>query len=148
MNALVVQSLVIKTVEAQMKYDVTQFYVEAGRPVEITFENPDIMQHNLVVVQPGSMEEVGRAGDAMGAAGFQKDFIPDKPQVMHHSKLVNPKMKEIIRFTAPEQPADYPYVCTFPGHWPIMNGVMTVVPKGDAQAGKVIRGSTSGAAQN
>jgi azurin len=104
MNALAVQSLVIKTVEAQMKYDVTRFFVEAGRPVEITFENPDIMQHNLVVVQPGSMEEVGRAGDAMGAAGFQRDFIPEKPQVMHHSKLVNPKAKEILRFNAPTHP--------------------------------------------
>jgi azurin len=104
------------------------------------------MQHNLVVVQPGSMEEVGRAGDAMGATGFQRDFIPENPKVMHHSKLVNPKAKEVIRFNAPEQPADYPYVCTFPGHWPIMNGVMTVVAKGSPQAGKVVRGSTGAAA--
>ena len=143
MNALRVQSFAIKTVEAQMKYDVTQFFVEAGRPVEITFENPDIMQHNLVIVQPGSMEEVGRAGDAMGATGFERDFIPENPKIMHHSKLVAPKAKEVIRFEAPASPADYPYVCTFPGHWPIMNGVMTVVAKGDARAGTAVRGTTT-----
>jgi len=26
----------------------------------------------------------------------------------------------------PEITGDYPFVCTFPGHWQTMNGVMTV----------------------
>ncbi len=29
-------------------------------------------------------------------------------------------------FTAPKEPGEYPYVCTFPGHWRLMKGVMTV----------------------
>ncbi|MDZ7935461.1 MAG: hypothetical protein U5M51_10985 [Emticicia sp.] len=28
-----------------------------------------------------------------------------------------------MKFTAPTQTGDYPFVCTFPGHWSIMNGV-------------------------
>jgi uncharacterized protein len=32
-----------------------------------------------------------------------------------------------LTFKVPEIVGDYPYVCTFPGHWSIMNGVMKVV---------------------
>jgi len=32
-----------------------------------------------------------------------------------------------LRFTAPDKPGEYPYICTFPGHWRIMQGVMKVV---------------------
>ena len=33
----------------------------------------------------------------------------------------------VLRFKAPSKPGIYPYVCTFPGHWVIMNGIMVVV---------------------
>ncbi len=32
----------------------------------------------------------------------------------------------VLRFKAPSKPGIYPYVCTFPGHWVIMNGIMVV----------------------
>ncbi len=32
-----------------------------------------------------------------------------------------------LRFTAPTEPGEYPFICTFPGHWRIMQGVMKVV---------------------
>jgi azurin len=31
-----------------------------------------------------------------------------------------------MRFEAPEKPGRYPYLCTFPGHWVVMKGVMIV----------------------
>ena len=31
-----------------------------------------------------------------------------------------------LRLSAPSNPGDYPFVCTFPGHWRTMNGVMHV----------------------
>ena len=32
-----------------------------------------------------------------------------------------------LDFVAPKEPGDYGYVCTFPGHWRLMQGVMKVV---------------------
>ena len=32
-----------------------------------------------------------------------------------------------FQFTAPAAPGDYPYICTYPNHWRIMNGVLHVV---------------------
>ena len=37
-----------------------------------------------------------------------------------------------IRFKAPETPGVYPYLCTFPGHWMVMNGQMIVARPGAA----------------
>ena len=34
---------------------------------------------------------------------------------------------QIIEFTAPSQPGDYEFVCTFPGHHILMRGIMKVV---------------------
>lgn len=119
----------IKALENEMKYDLKTFKVQAGKPVQIIFQNPDFMQHNLVITMPGAMETVGKAADKLATAadGAAKHYVPDIPQVLYHTRLVNPQETVTLDFIAPAKPGDYPYVCTFPGHWSIMNGVMKVV---------------------
>lgn len=110
-------------------YDKKQFTVKAGTPVEIIFENPDHMQHNLLIVKPGAMETVGLLADAMAAQpdATQKHFVPDTPLILWATPLLEAGEVAKLHFIAPEEPGDYPYLCTFPGHWRIMNGVMHVV---------------------
>jgi azurin len=91
-------------------------------------ENSDFMLHNWVLTQIGMMNKVGAAADKMAAdpKGAEKHYIPAMPEVIAATELVNPETRTVIRFKAPEKTGDYPYVCTFPGHWRIMNGVMKV----------------------
>lgn len=119
----------IKAIVNEMKYDLKNFSVPAGRPVKIIFENPDHMQHNLVITKPGAMETVGRAADKLATEsnGAELHYVPRIPEVLFHTRLVNPQETVTLEFTAPSQPGQYPFVCTFPGHWSIMNGLMTVV---------------------
>lgn len=119
----------IRALENEMKYDLKTFTVEAGKAVEIIFENPDFMQHNLVITKPGAMETVGRAADKLATAadGATLQYVPRIPEVLFYTPLVNPEQSATLEFVAPAAPGDYPYVCTFPGHWSIMNGVMKVV---------------------
>jgi hypothetical protein len=42
---------------------------------------------------------------------------------------------DTLKFTAPAKPGEYNFVCTFPGHWVRMYGVMLVVPDLDAWEG-------------
>ena len=50
--------------------------------------------------------------------------VPDPTRfVTEHRARFN---GETIEFTAPAEPGDYPYICTFPGHWRLMNGVLHV----------------------
>ncbi len=119
----------IATVEARMAYDVTAFRVAPGQQVEIVLRNADVLPHNLVIVRPGAGEMVGRAADAMATDpdAFEKEFIPDSPAVLHATRMLQEGESVRLRFTAPEQEGNYPYICTFPAHWITMKGVMEVV---------------------
>lgn len=119
----------IKAVREEMKFSLTEFTVTAGKTVEIVFENPDAMQHNLVVGKPKSLEIIGAAADKMITArdAAEKNYVPSIPQIVASTPLVNPDQTYRLRFTVPNQPGDYPYVCTFPGHWRLMKGIMKVV---------------------
>jgi glucose/arabinose dehydrogenase/azurin len=120
----------IRALDAQMRFDVEYFVVQAGQQVEIVLENPDHMPHNLVVTLPGAAEKVGRAADAMAAQpdGFAKEFIPDLPEVYAATRLINTGQSYTLRFEAPSAPGEYPFICTFPGHWITMRGIMNVTP--------------------
>ncbi|HPH47002.1 MAG TPA: plastocyanin/azurin family copper-binding protein, partial [Chryseolinea sp.] len=119
----------LKVLKNEMKYDLKTFTVKAGKPVEIIFENPDFMQHNLVITQIGALETVGKAADKLASnpKSAEKNYVPEVSEVLFSTKLVNPQQTVTLRFTAPTKAGDYPFVCTFPGHWSIMNGIMKVV---------------------
>lgn len=133
-----VQTVVIKVIPHEMKFVPDEITVEAGRPVEILLENPCVMPHNLLVTAPGAMEEVGMEAEQMAAdpRAFERQFVPDSKKVLAASRLLQPGQSDRIVFIAPERPDDYPYVCTFPGHWRTMNGVMTVTAAKGPEAGQ------------
>jgi hypothetical protein len=112
-----------------MLYDVRWFAVEAGRPVQIVLVNPDVMPHNLLIVRPGSLQEVGTLAGTMSLPSDPKAkaYVPDSPLVLQATRLLNWGETERLGFLAPKTPGEYPFVCTFPGHWVRMNGIMLVV---------------------
>ena len=120
----------ISCIPERLLFDKTEFTVTAGQPVRLTLTNPDATQHNLVITVPGAADEIGLAGNEMAKSpeGIKKHFIPDSKKILHYTKLLDPDTSETLRFKAPDTPGDYPYVCTFPGHWILMRGVMHVKP--------------------
>lgn len=123
-----VTRVTINCVRERMLFDKTEVRVKSGQPVSLVFNNPDATPHNLAICLPGSVEEIGLAGNEMAKdpEGIKKDFIPVTDKILHHTKLLNPNETETLRFTAPTTPGEYPYLCTFPGHWVIMRGMMKV----------------------
>ena len=113
-----------------LAYDTKEFKVKAGQKVKIIFNNthPAVPQpHNLIIAKPGTKDKLLGLAMAMAAApdGMAKGFIPDSPDILFHTKLLQPNTSETLEFTAPAA-GDYPYLCSFPGHGLIMNGVMHV----------------------
>ena len=134
LRALGVQVVRIQTIPEQMQFDLNWFVVQAGKPMQIQLTNPDAMPHNLVIGQPGSVQEIGTRGGAMPppADPEAKAYVPDTPLVLQSTRLANAGDVLRLNFTAPSKPGEYVYVCTFPGHWVRMNGVMLVVEDLDA----------------
>ena len=114
---------------AAMKFDISNFVVTAGEDIEIEFVNLDHMPHNLLITKQGAMETVSLKAEAMlkDPEAFNKSFIPDTPEVLFSTKLINHNETARLRITVPNATGGYPFVCTFPGHWRTMNGTMNVV---------------------
>jgi azurin len=114
-----------------MSFDQPSFVVKAGQKVKLTFANQSAapLQHNLILCKPGSLQNIITAANGMMMdmpKWMAKGFIPESPDMIAHTKLLNPNETETLEFTAPAEKGDYPYVCTFPGHSAIMNGIMKV----------------------
>jgi azurin len=121
----------------QLKFDQPELTVTAGQFVELVFMNSDVMQHNFLLGAQGSLERIGTAADAMmtGPDGLAQQYVPPIPEVLFATALVDPGQTLTVQFKVPEQPGDYPYVCTFPGHWRVMNGIMHVKPPRTVESG-------------
>ena len=125
---LAVDVFVVRPIPHRMVFDRPHLYVQAGKPVEIVFENTDIMPHNLLVTVPDAREEVGILAERLGArGGFAQQFIPDSPKVLHATNMLQPGESQRLQIVAPQAIGDYPFVCTFPGHWRTMYGTLHVV---------------------
>jgi azurin len=114
-------------------YDKTDLTVKAGQKVKLTLNNTGSVApqpHNFILIKPGKDQAVGAQANAMmtDPQAMAKSYIPDasKDDIIAHTKLVMPNATETIEFTAPAEAGDYPYMCTFPGHWLLMKGVMHI----------------------
>lgn len=121
-------ALKVQAVPNLLQFAPKELRVKAGAAVRLIFENPDLMQHNLVLVAPGAEEEVGMLADHMATKpdGMTKHFVPESPKVLLSTVLVNPAGRVELSFAAPNQPGSYPFLCTYPGHWRVMKGVLIV----------------------
>lgn len=121
--------IVIEVVPDLMKYDTDTFTVGPGEKIVLELDNLDGMQHNLLIAKPGTLEKVGAAADAMLAdpTAADKHYVPEIPEVLFATEMLDPGELFSLKFTVPTTPGDYPFVCTFPGHWRMMNGIMRVV---------------------
>lgn len=119
------------TANDSMKFNLTRFEVNAGQTVKLTLVNlgtlpKQAMGHNLVILKKGA--DAKAYADAAIAA-VQTDYIPaaKADQVVAHTKLLGPKQSDEITFTAPAEPGEYPFLCSFPAHYQTgMKGVMVV----------------------
>jgi putative heme-binding domain-containing protein len=118
------------TIEATttLAYTTTEFHAAPGEPIALTFVNPDVVPHNWVLVKPDALRTVGELADLLitDPEAVARHYIPKTDDVIVHSDVAEPGKRQTIFFAAPRTPGRYPYLCTFPGHWKLMNGVMVV----------------------
>ena len=131
LDELGVTVILLRTLIDQTSYDKRRIVVETGKRVEIVLQNEDFMPHNLVITVPGAREEIGLAADRMPTPARPDSqgryYVPASPKVLHATRLVQPGQASKLNFEAPAEPGDYPYLCTFNGHWRRMFGHLLVV---------------------
>jgi azurin len=132
----------VRTVAIELKphpsvplaYDKTELTAPAGSVVSLTLNNtqsPTQQPHNFVLVKPGKIDAVGTLATAMitDPRAVEKNYIPDNSNdIIVNTPLAQPGKSVTIQFTLPLEPGDYPFLCTFPGHWLQMRGTFHVTP--------------------
>lgn len=118
----------------QMQYNTKAFEVTEGETVVLSFKHigqlPAVaMGHNVVILKSGTAVP---AFATKCAPARETGHIPQdeesKASIIAHTKMLGGGESDEITFTAPA-PGEYPFICTFPGHFAIMQGVMTVKAK-------------------
>ena len=101
---------------------------KAGETLAIKLSNQDAMPHNLVIVEKKSAQKVGDASFKMliDPKAGEKNYAPNLPEVLHIIPVINPGETHTLHLRAPQSPGDYPFICTFPGHWMAMQGILKV----------------------
>lgn len=120
---------IVITPQPGLKFNTEMIVVKAGSKIKLTFNNTDDMLHNMVFTAPGMASSVGELANKMGLSGQQFHFIPKTTNVLFHTLLLQPNQSDTIYFTAPEKVGDYSYICTYPGHYLVMNGVLRVTAR-------------------
>jgi len=119
------------TVNDQIRYSTKKLEGKAGVPMEITLKHTGkipkaSMSHNLVILKPGSMVATisAKCGQAKESNYIATD-AETKSAILASAPQLGPGETYVIKFT-PREPGDYPFLCTYPGHFGEMNGIITV----------------------
>jgi azurin len=121
------RQVVLKTA-TNLSFATRSIAVKAGEAIQLTLKNVDVVPHNWALLKPGTLQSVGQQANKLVAdpAGWARHYIPQTDDVLVYTDIVPSKKQFSVFFSAPAEPGRYPFLCTFPGHWMVMNGEMIV----------------------
>lgn len=110
----------VKSEGADLSYDVTRINAKAGSELTIKYINSSDMPHNVVFVN--SESDINPVGIAALQAS-STEYIPKEMEdrMIAWTTLARPGETVYITFTVPD-PGTYPYICTYAGHFTMMQG--------------------------
>ncbi len=115
-----------------MQFPLKRFSLPAGSTLTLTLRHTggmslELMGHNWVLLDKETPVE-SFVGEASGAV--DSDYVPTTGwdgAVLAKTRMLGGGQSDTITFEVPAEPGDYPYVCTFPGHFFAgMKGVLEV----------------------
>jgi azurin len=109
-----------------LAFEPTTLTVSAGQEVTINFANGSaVQQHNWVLVSGDESVAAQIAADGI-TAGPGAEYLPaDRSNIIAATALADGGETVSVSFTAPAA-GTYRYICTVPGHYPLMQGTLTV----------------------
>lgn len=114
-----------------LSFSDTTLTARAGESLHLHFRNPDVVPHNWVLLRPGSLERVGQTINRLIAdpEAAWRQYVPQSDDVLVYTDIIPAAGEGNIYFRAPDQPGRYPFLCSFPGHWMVMNGTLVVTTR-------------------
>lgn len=115
----------------QMRYNKKELTVDAScKEITLTLKhvgklNKKLMGHNWVLTQTKNKDAVIKDATKAGEA---KDYLPQGKEVIAKTKTIGGGETTEVKFSGKslKKGGDYTFMCTFPGHYALMNGKLIV----------------------
>ncbi len=109
----------------QMKYDVAEIYAASGSKLKIIFQNNatmETMKHNIVFIkQKNQVKDIGEK------SAKEADYLVEEHEgIIAYTTMIGPGETTELIFDVPTKRGKYPFICTYPGHYGVMKGVLVV----------------------
>tara|TARA_B100001029_G_scaffold35474_1_gene27013 strand:+ start:93 stop:566 length:474 start_codon:yes stop_codon:yes gene_type:complete len=116
-----------------MKFNKTSINAEKGKSYKLTLKNVGTlpkaaMGHNMVILNPGTDAlKFGTELITKHGATLQNEWKPVKAgkQVFAQTKMLGPNEEETLKVKF-DKSGVYHFLCTFPGHFAQMRGIINV----------------------
>ena len=110
-----------------MQFNTKEIRVKSGGETTVNLTHTgampaESMGHNFVLLKKG-VDMTAFATKANAAA--ESGYIPEGSDVIAYTKVVGGGESTSVTFDTPE-PGTYQFLCTFPGHYALMNGTFVV----------------------
>tara|TARA_B100000780_G_scaffold68338_1_gene45222 strand:- start:1118 stop:1585 length:468 start_codon:yes stop_codon:yes gene_type:complete len=110
-----------------MLFDKKFIYVNSRQKITLTLNHTGqfdkkIMGHNFVLLKKG-VDVTDYATRAMSAR--DNEYIAEGDDAIAYTKIIGGGQSDTIIFDAPQK-GSYTYICSFPGHYGIMRGILIV----------------------
>lgn len=110
-----------------MRYNTALIQAKPGQEVTVNLKHvgqmtEQMMGHNFVLLAENTDVE-SLAMSAIEAA--DNEYIPESDAILAYTEMIGGGESTSVTFTAPEA-GIYDFICTFPGHYGLMNGKMIV----------------------
>ena len=122
-----IETFIIINSSDLMKFDQNELRVFEGQKITLTLNHTgkmskEIMGHNFVLLKKKTdLDDFAQR--AMLAR--ENEYIPVGDETIAYTKMIGGGESDTITFTAPKK-GSYTYICTFPGHYGLMKGVLIV----------------------
>ena len=122
-----IQSATVRTV-AGLKFEPERLTLKRGMRTALTVVNADpSLPHNLVLVR--DREALKRVGEgsmeiATRPEGLARHYTIEDADILALSPILQPGSQYTIYFDTPREAGEYPFLCTFPGHWQVTRGAL------------------------
>jgi azurin len=114
-----------------LKFSIELIEASPGETIRLTLEvvsnmPKTAMGHNIAIVDKGAdVQEF--VMQSMSAKDNEYIAPALEGQIIAFTKMIGGGETSVIEFTVPDEPGDYVYVCTFPGHYFAgMKGILRV----------------------
>lgn len=114
-----------------LQYEPRVLRVPPGAKVSLAFRNSDPgMPHNAAIVRADAVEEFGEQSMQLASnpRAIATHYVPEDPRELCFTPILQPGDTYTMYFEAPQEPGEYRIVCTYPGHWRVMQATLYVLP--------------------